>query len=271
MARIDIEAVLQEVTDRSPGWRKAAISFGVPAHGQRPGEGLASPDGLAWEVTYRTQGEALSPTVKKHLAEHAARQRVSGYDCRLVYVDGGWSFVERMAHGTGLRLWDGLRLTGEWEMNGPCPHQGTVTALWTKPAGRGTEEVTLYIRHRDYSLDPGGTVWSGVVQRHDGKDVFAAPYVPWSPNLLPELAPKDAPPLLPGSGIGSFLFHVQGLPPPVNPDVGFLEDALGEAQASLLKRAEAWLREHGETLASWEILPISSSGSQTQTDEESPQ
>ena len=220
------------------------ISHGVPAHGQRGVEGLASPDGLAWEITF--QG-GLSPTSRKHLAEHTVRQEASGYECHLVTLGEVTYFVERYAHGNALRFWDGLVLTGEWDMSGSCPWQGTATALWTRPDRAGVEGVTLYLRHRDYGIDSDGTLWTGHVQRHDGSDIFAGIRAPWSPNLLPTVVPRDVPVQAVPSTIGFFQI---GRPPSV--ELGFLEDDEEGAKRALVKKAEAWLRENGMRDEAWD-------------------
>lgn len=235
-------------------------------------EGLVSPDGRCWEVTFRWRGLLSKPAERKRVAEHIVNQRAGGYDAHVITFPDGGVVVERFRGSDAMRLWDGLQVVGEWEVNGFCPTQGEVVADWTRP-DQVVERVVLYLRYRDWGIDPEGTVWQGHVQRHDGSDIFAGIRAPWSPNLLPTVAPRDAPP----AEQGMFQIATHGglgllsrLRKPSATEVGFLEDNEAGAKRALTERAERWLRENGLRDDAWERVPTPSSESRVQTDEESP-
>lgn len=251
---LDVEGTLRRVTVPSEGWSRALIAYGPPHPGQRGTEGLVGPDGRPWEIIHSWKA-ATPPRDLKVVAQRIVEQERACYEFKLVVLDGTATVVERFIPGTQLRLWDGLKLVGPWRMDGPCPWQGSAPAEWTHPGGQKVERVTLYVRHRDYGIDPEGCTWQGHVQRYDeARDgFFASIRCPWSPNLLPILAPRDAPPPPPPE-TGGFLsaLRIGGPPPPPRPDVGFLEDEWKGAQEAVVLRAERWLHEHGQDEAAWE-------------------
>lgn len=261
---IDIDRVLREALDPLPGWRKTLITFGPPQPGQTGVEGLVDLDGVAWEIAFRWKRGALTEKARRNLAEHITTTRLGGYDFKIVEVDDEMLLAERFIAGTQLRVWDGLRLTThEWtdQSCAGCPDQHHVVADWTHPGGVKVERVTLYIRWRSYGIDPDGTLWTGYVQRYDAaRDPFGFLRCAWSPNLLPTLAPRDAPP--PPQRTRGLLDALRiplgdDEPEPPRPDVGFTEEQVEQAKRALVARAEAWLRAHGEDEPAWERLKVS--------------
>lgn len=259
--RVDVETVLRDATMPGEGWRVARLSHGVPTPGSTGFEGLVSPDGRCWEVTFRWKDSLSKLAERKRIAEHIANQRAGNYEVYVVPLQGETVVVERFRGSDALRLWDGLHVVGEWEINGFCPTQGEVVADWTRP-DQVIERVVLYLWYRDWGIDPEGTVWQGHVQRHDGSDIFAGIRAPWSPNLLPTVAPRDAPP----AEQGMFQIATHGglgllsrLRKPSATEVGFLEDDKAGAKRALVGRAERWLRENGLQDDAWDYcVPASS-------------
>ena len=249
---LDIDAVLRRITVSAEGWSKATLAFGPFQPDQRGIEGLVDPDGIPWEPIYSWKTRA-PPRNLREVAQRVVSQELGGYAHRLIVVGDETWVVERFLIGTQLRIWDGLRAVGAWDDSGPCPWQSWAHAEWVRPGGHGEERVTLYLRHRDWGIDPEGCVWTGYVQRCDGGPLEAI-RAPWSPNLLPTLAPRDVPPPTPEPAHGGFLTGLFGPPKPPPPEVGYLEEDLARAKADLIRRAATWLHEHGADAAAWETV-----------------
>jgi hypothetical protein len=256
---LDVEGTIRRVTVPPEGWQKVLVAYGPPHPGQRGVEGLADPDGRPWEIIHSWKAGVVVKGLKE-VARRIVEQEMAGYAFKVVDVEGTTYVVERFLAGTQLRLWDGLSLAGPWKDQscGGCPWQMHAPADWTHPGGQVVERVTLYVRHRSWSIDPDGCTWEGYVQRYDeDRDGwYAAIRCPSSPDLLPKLAPRDAPPPEPPPE-GGFLSALRiGAPKPKpRPDVGFAEEDAEGAQRALLARAEAWLHEHGHDDAAWVRVP----------------
>lgn len=257
MARtpIDVDGVLRAITVPPAGWRKARLVFGVPDPDQRGFEGLVGPDTVPWEITFRWRGIATA-LIRKHAAEHIARQQVAGYAFRLVELDDEWLIAERFVMGTQLRVWDGIRPLdplGRWHVDGYEPTQATLVVVWTHPGGLTVEHVTLYARYRSHGFDDA--LWTGHVQRFDSnrEGHFGFLRCPWSPQLLPQTAPSVVPPPPPPVGL---LAALQAPTPRPAVEAGFPEGEGEAAQSALFKKADAWLRAHGMDTAAWTGLAV---------------
>lgn len=220
------------------GWRKSVLCFGEP---RLDGGfvGLVSPDGQAWEIFNQDL------TISKQMEKRIAQQIKVGYEYRRVCLDNEMFLVERYTHSQALKIWSGLKPLAEtWDIDGPCPYQGTLPVEWVKPGGLETESLTLYLYWRSFGIDPEGVVWKGYIHRYDKQrdGWLACLTCPSSPNLLPTLAPRDAPPRPKG-----FLLFSAPMA-----EVGFLEDQEENAKQVLLEKASLWLRSHGTDPSSWE-------------------
>ncbi len=226
MPRFDPQAVIEQATVPSDGWRLGRV---VLRHGpRRPFEGLISPDGTAWECFD-------APTRISELRNFARRvreQQAAGYTQAIVTVDGRRFLAEHFRDS--IKPWDGLDLVGEWH-DDSC--SGDPWQHWTEATFRGGR-VALYIRWRHH--DP----WTGnVVRLAPGDDPRWLYRYPWSPNLLP-----TDPPIVNEQPVG-LLVRLSLDTPPHDPWI--TEDDVRRAKREIQTRADTWLCDHVDDSAAW--------------------